>query len=259
MLLSIAERETIQAAFKTTVLRYPKPEAVAYHEQGISCSRKWKNLLLSPVSADKGIQKGGTVGVKLDKGIDPNVAILAVIPLNEGVYRAYYWQPQDPGDHWKQYNARNRSYAGHFREAKVHWQELSEQLTTMMVGPEIYWKAYQMNHRGGEISSYRLVSFNETEKKALMVCQKTYPSEFDRVIISALLQKYSPTSSDKQSVHLDANKISRTKGSHSCTYKLFWWSIISIVESRYVPVPGFWLRHIDKLRLKGACFGLSRL
>lgn len=83
-------------------------------------------------------------------------------------------------------------------------------------------KAYQMNHRGGEIGSYRLVDFNEKEKKAVMICQTPYPSEFDRGIISAMLQKHRPASSVKQSVHLDTTKTSRTKGSHSCTYKLFW-------------------------------------
>lgn len=83
-------------------------------------------------------------------------------------------------------------------------------------------QAYHMNHRGGEIGSYRLIKFNEKEKKAVMVCQTPYPSEFDRGIISAVLQMYGPASSDSLVVHLDASKASRTKGNHSCTYKLFW-------------------------------------
>lgn len=83
-------------------------------------------------------------------------------------------------------------------------------------------KAYQLNHRGGEIGSYRLVEFREKEKKAVMICQTPYPSEIDRGLISAVLQKYSLASSAKQSVHLDTTKISRTRGSHSCTYRLFW-------------------------------------
>lgn len=83
-------------------------------------------------------------------------------------------------------------------------------------------QAYRMNHRGGEIGSYRLVEFKEKGKKAVMICQTPYPSEFDRGIISTMLRKFSPTSSHCFSVDLDPAKISRTKGNHSCTYNIFW-------------------------------------
>lgn len=83
-------------------------------------------------------------------------------------------------------------------------------------------RAYQMNHRGGEIGSYRVVDFNGRAGKAVMVCQTPYPSAFDRGIISRMLEKFRPASSSGFSVHLDTSKSSRIEGKHSCTYNIYW-------------------------------------
>lgn len=83
-------------------------------------------------------------------------------------------------------------------------------------------QAYRLNHRGGEIGSYRLVEFKEKEKKAVMICQTPYPSELDRGMISTLVEQFRPASSAAFSVALDNNKTSRTKGNHSCTYAISW-------------------------------------
>lgn len=83
-------------------------------------------------------------------------------------------------------------------------------------------QAYHMNHRGGEIGSYRVAMFNEKERKAVMVCQTPYPSELDRGIICTMLKEYRPASSQHYTVDLDTTTISRTKGNNSCTYNISW-------------------------------------
>lgn len=82
--------------------------------------------------------------------------------------------------------------------------------------------AYRMNHRGGEIGTYRLIRFNEKARKAVMICQNPYPSEFDRGIISSMLRKFKPASSSNYEVNLDTTKGSRINGEHSCTYNISW-------------------------------------
>ncbi|WP_017729692.1 hypothetical protein [Nafulsella turpanensis] len=83
-------------------------------------------------------------------------------------------------------------------------------------------QAHRLNHRGGEIGSYRLVEFNEQDKRAVMVCQTPYPSEVDRGIIHTILKKFRPASSSSYSVQLNTARASRTNGSHSCTFNISW-------------------------------------
>lgn len=82
--------------------------------------------------------------------------------------------------------------------------------------------AYHMNHRGGEIGHYTLLSFDEKKREAIMVCNNPYPSEFDRGIISTMLRRFRPKDSFKYDVVTDLTKETRMKGGESCTYIINW-------------------------------------
>ena len=77
--------------------------------------------------------------------------------------------------------------------------------------------AYHMNHRNGEIGHYNLTEFDESNRKAVMVCNNPYPSEFDRGIITTMLRKFKPADSFRYDVALDESQESRLNGGESCT------------------------------------------
>ncbi|WP_250630882.1 hypothetical protein [Rhodoflexus caldus] len=81
--------------------------------------------------------------------------------------------------------------------------------------------AYHMNHRNGEIGYYKLVSFDEKSKTAVMECRNPYPSEFDRGIITAMARKFKPAFSIVN-VSLDHHKPTRKNGAMECTYIVKW-------------------------------------
>ncbi len=95
--------------------------------------------------------------------------------------------------------------------------------------------AYHMNHRkGGQvmydprtllktegIGHYKLTTFDRQEKRATMVCDNPYPSEFDRGIIAEITRKFKPTVLPER-VELDKEKETRKEGGESCTYHIFW-------------------------------------
>lgn len=79
--------------------------------------------------------------------------------------------------------------------------------------------AYRMNHRGGEIGSYK---YSKTgEKSAVVVCNNPYPDEFDRGLITAMCRKFLPQGT-LVTVAIDAAKPSRSKGGDSTTYNVSW-------------------------------------
>ncbi|MDJ1504362.1 hypothetical protein [Xanthocytophaga agilis] len=82
--------------------------------------------------------------------------------------------------------------------------------------------AYHMNHRGGEIGSYKLTSFDAAKREAIMVCHNPYPSEFDRGIITTMLRKFKPKDSYIAEVNLDQTKETRQEGKETCTYIITW-------------------------------------
>lgn len=82
--------------------------------------------------------------------------------------------------------------------------------------------AYHMNHRGGEIGYYKLVSYFEEHRFAVMECQNPYPSNFDKGIITTMARRFKPSDSIVISVELDENHPSRLNGAESCTYKVSW-------------------------------------
>jgi hypothetical protein len=96
--------------------------------------------------------------------------------------------------------------------------------------------AYHMNHKidgkvlfdgaTGKISdgigNYKLVEYNEAERKAKMICDNPYPSEFDRGIITQVVRKFRPADSFKDEVTLDLSQACRSQGGDSCTYNISW-------------------------------------
>ncbi|MBI5030397.1 MAG: hypothetical protein HZB51_07710 [Chloroflexi bacterium] len=80
--------------------------------------------------------------------------------------------------------------------------------------------AYHMNHRGGEIGSYR---FEPTGKNsAKMICQNPYPCDFDLGIIDAVAHKFKPANVPMVTVKHDDSQPCRKKGADSCTYLINW-------------------------------------
>jgi hypothetical protein len=79
--------------------------------------------------------------------------------------------------------------------------------------------AYHMNHRGGEIGSYK---FELTGPKAgKMVCHNPYPSEFDQGIIYAAARKFAPKGIFP-TVKLDETAPTRKTGGEACTFLITW-------------------------------------
>ncbi len=95
--------------------------------------------------------------------------------------------------------------------------------------------AYHMNHRlDGKImydvftkkkisgiGNYKLTMFDEKERKAEMVCNTPYPSDFDRGIITQVVRKFKPQNG-RDSVTLDNTKETRSNLGETCTYIITW-------------------------------------
>ncbi len=79
--------------------------------------------------------------------------------------------------------------------------------------------AYHMNHRGGDIGSYRFEKTGPNSGK--MICRNPYPSEFDRGVISAVARKFA-RSGVVLSVTLDETAPTRKNGADSCTFLIEW-------------------------------------
>ncbi|MCS7073054.1 MAG: hypothetical protein NZ108_01160 [Bacteroidia bacterium] len=82
--------------------------------------------------------------------------------------------------------------------------------------------AYHMNHRGGEIGYYKVVSFDWNERKAVMECKNPYPRHFDRGIITTMVRRFKPEDSLFSEVVLDTSKPNRLLGAESCFYLITW-------------------------------------
>ena len=82
-------------------------------------------------------------------------------------------------------------------------------------------RAYQLNHRGGEIGYYRLNEFSPGQ--AVVECRNPYPSDFDRGIITAMARAFMPLESCHLDVKLDASQPTRLAGADSCTYLISWY------------------------------------
>lgn len=96
------------------------------------------------------------------------------------------------------------------------------QIDTLQKALEAIDMAYHMNHRGGEIGHYTLISYDGNGRHATMLCKNPYPSEFDRGIISTMLRRFRPKDSFKYDVSTDLTNETRIKGADSCTYIIRW-------------------------------------
>jgi len=80
-------------------------------------------------------------------------------------------------------------------------------------------EAYRMNHRGGDIGSYRYLA--DGPGRAVLVCDNPYPSDFDRGIIHAMADRHKPEGA-RVRVELDAARPTRKQGGDSCTFIVTW-------------------------------------
>jgi len=82
--------------------------------------------------------------------------------------------------------------------------------------------AYKQNHRGGEIGYYKLASYDEAKKEAVMECFNPYPCHFDRGIITTMTRKFAPLHAVETFVVVDNSKPSRLTGSDTSWYIINW-------------------------------------
>ena len=81
---------------------------------------------------------------------------------------------------------------------------------------------YAMNHRGGKIGYYNLITFDSKARLAKMICTTPYPSDFDRGILATTLKRFKPEDSISANVLLNLRKPTRRHGEDSCTYLIKW-------------------------------------
>lgn len=81
--------------------------------------------------------------------------------------------------------------------------------------------AYHANHRGGEIGKYQLI--RAEERAAKMICENPYPCDFDRGIITAMTDRFTPKGcSHKARVSHDVEGGCRKDGGDACVYWVRW-------------------------------------
>jgi len=83
---------------------------------------------------------------------------------------------------------------------------------------------YHMNHRGGEVGSYRYESLGIQNglQKATMTCRTPYPCAFDRGVIEGLARRYKSPELRDVVVRHDDSQPCRRQGDESCTYVISW-------------------------------------
>lgn len=79
--------------------------------------------------------------------------------------------------------------------------------------------AYHMNHRKGNIGSYKMNKVNP--RSVTMVCNNPYPDNFDFGLIESVAKKFSKTG-EKPKVKIDDSKPQRDNGADSTTYVVDW-------------------------------------
>lgn len=78
--------------------------------------------------------------------------------------------------------------------------------------------AYQLNHRGGDIGSYRFES--TADQAGEVVCRNPYPCHFDRGLIRAVAQEHAPVESFVFIEEIGDR--CRRAGDDACTYAVYW-------------------------------------
>ena len=95
-------------------------------------------------------------------------------------------------------------------------------IENMEQGMPLIDMAYNMNHRNGEIGSYKFKMVDETN--AEIIANNPYPCNFDKGLIAGFAKKFPPTNltEDGVTVMLDDEKENRLNGAESSTYILMW-------------------------------------
>ncbi len=182
----------------------------------------------------KGIEVAGTSVVGLLDAIGPHAWLGRKILSNARIYTVERegWYPIEP--YLEIYTALGERFgeATLFSIGKkvpegVVWPPHIKTIEDGLASIDI---AYHLNHRlGGElmcnlatgelkegIGHYRLVGIEG--RRATMVCDTPYLSDFDRGIITTLARMFRPVAE----VKLDESKPSRKQGAESCTYIVSW-------------------------------------
>jgi hypothetical protein len=89
------------------------------------------------------------------------------------------------------------------------------QINTIEAGLESIGAAYQMNHRGGEIGTYRYVKTGPRE--GYVEANNPFPCDFDLGIVDGMAKRFAPTATV---THMMDG--CRKNGSNFCRYKVKW-------------------------------------
>lgn len=71
------------------------------------------------------------------------------------------------------------------------------------------------------IGNYKLISYNENESSARIVCNTPYPSMLDKGVITEVVRKFKPIGT-REDVMLDLSNETRLRGGDSCCYDILW-------------------------------------
>lgn len=81
--------------------------------------------------------------------------------------------------------------------------------------------AYHMNHRNGEIGTYKLTVIDDHHLQ--MVAENPYPCEFDVGLLAYLARHFPVNGTDAEvTIIHDPDAPCRKNGAHSCTFHLTW-------------------------------------
>jgi hypothetical protein len=81
--------------------------------------------------------------------------------------------------------------------------------------------AFHMNHRNGLIGHYYFTATGP--KSCEMVCENSYPCDFDRGLVTAICRHFKPKGSETMAqITHDDSKPCRKKGALSCTFLVTW-------------------------------------
>ncbi len=80
--------------------------------------------------------------------------------------------------------------------------------------------AYHMNHRNGDIGSYKFEM--DGKKRGKMICENPYPCEFDSGLIAGIAEKFKPQGSLFVVVEHMPQVPCRKNGDNACGYTISW-------------------------------------
>lgn len=129
------------------------------------------------------------------------------------------WYPlQDALDALKEFgqSANLVSMGQHIIEHAIFPEDQMTDLVTALTAID---QAYHMNHRNGEIGSYRAEVIGD--QHITIVAENPYPSDFDYGLIWAIATRFLPPRSDLV-LELDLSAPTRQQGADSCTYHITW-------------------------------------